>query len=462
MRRMLAEAIVDFLSFSGNASDHLNEIGGFHHRDWEHTLNWLRDAGLSFYLLQKLKDTNATDILPKSALSRLEDNLKVNRRRVARLSRQFNSLNQKFDAAGVKYVVVKGFSLVPQFCPDASLRHQIDLDYLVNRQSLSVAQHVLEAEGYFLKKHSTNEFVFLPQSAQVPVLADEQSEEHAAYAVELHLAFWDSDLHIMFLAEPEFSVENIVNRRWQGVGFRALPEEDAFLLQVIHAFHHLLTGWVRMSWLYEIGYFLNQQATDTLLWGRIERRVGSDPLLREMLAVVTELSAQFFEAPLPSTFGKWVEDIRPTVRIWIRNYARTWAFENQNAEVSLFSTDKLVLFLHQQYLSEASARRHLIRKRLVPLEQFFRRARSITTLSSTNSGERTRQLHRVLVRLLFHVTGSLRFFWEIPRWRRLNKATHPGLQTSVIQQPQISSVFRRVHHPPLSCKQDRAASEKAR
>jgi hypothetical protein len=224
------------------------------------------------------------------------------------------------------------------------------------------------------------------------------------------------------LKEPEFSVDNVSTHRWQELVFPTLPIEDAFLLQVIHAFNHILTGWVRMSWLYEIEYFLNQRSTDRSLWESVERRIGDDPLLREMLVVVTGLSARLFRAPLPATSRVWAEDLRPPVRIWLDNYARTWVFgKNRADQFSLFSVAKLVLFLHQQYLSDTFSRRHLLRTRLLPWEQLFRRVRSISSNSSANSRGRGRQLKRELIRLIFHVTGGLRYLWEIPRWRRLNR-----------------------------------------
>jgi hypothetical protein len=424
VRRTIAQAVIDFLSFSGKTSAHVGELTGFHDHEWKQGVSWLHDAGLALYLLQKLKQGNVTDILPTAILSRLEENLAANRRRVAYMARQFEFLNQKLYAAGVRYAAVKGFSLVPQFCPDASLRHQSDFDYLVDRQSLPVAQSVLEEAGYFLSRHKTNEFVFLMPSTAIPPPDDEQYEAHAPYAVELRVAFWDSDFHDVFLAEPKFSVDKIRTQRWQGSAFPALPEEDAFLLQVIHAFNHILTGWVRMSWLYEIGYFLNQRSTDELLWHRVEQRIGDNVLLREIVVVVTELSAHFFRAPLPSTSIIWAQELDPAVRIWIQNYARTWAFaKNRVDQVGLFSAAKVVLFLHQQYLPDAGARRHLTRIRLLPWEQLFRRAGSITSKSSANSGGHRRQLKHALIRFLFHVTAGLRYFWEVPRWRRLNKAS---------------------------------------
>ena len=423
MKRTVAEAVVNYLSFSGKTSAHVGELAGFRDREWKQGVSWLHDTGLALYLLQKLKRGNVTDIVPKATLSRLEENLAANRRRVIYMASQFEFLNQKLSAAGVRYAAVKGFSLVPQFCPDASLRHQSDFDYLIDHQSLPLAQTVLEEAGYFLSKHKANEFVFLMPSREIPPPDDEQYEAHAPHAVELRVAFWDSDFHGVFLTGPRFSVDNTRTQRWQNSVFPALPEEDAFLLQVIHAFNHVLTGGVRMAWLYEIGYFLSQRSTDELLWQRVERRIGEDALLREIVVVVTELSAHFFKAPLPTTSIIWAQKLDPAVRIWINYYARTWVFaKNRVDQLGLFSAAKVVLFLHQQYLPDAS-RRHQMRIRLLPLEQLFQRAGSITGKSSANDGGRRRQLKHALIRFLFHATAGLRYLWEIPRWRRLNKAS---------------------------------------
>jgi len=424
VKRTVAEAVVNFLSFSGKTSAHVGELAGFRDREWKQGVSWLHDAGLALYLLQKLKQGNVPDIFPTATLSRLEENLAANRRRVVYMASQFEFLNQKLSAGGVRYAAVKGFSLVPQFCPDASLRHQSDFDYLVDHRSLPLAQTVLEEAGYFLSKHKTNEFVFLMPSRAIPPPDDEQYEAHAPHAVELRVAFWDSDFHGVILTGPRFSVDNTKTQRWQDSVFPALPEEDAFLLQVIHAFNHVLTGGVRMAWLYEIGYFLSQRSTDELLWQRVERRIGENALLREIVIVVTDLSAHFFKAPLPTTSITWAQKLDPAVRIWIKNYARTWVFaKNRVDQLGLFSAAKVVLFLHQQYLPDASVRRHQMRIRLLPLEQLFQRAGSITGKSSANAGGRRRQLKHALIRFLFHVTAGVRYLWEVPRWRRLNKAS---------------------------------------
>ena len=130
MRRRLSEIVVAFLSFSNSDADALK---AFSRRDWERALQWLDDAGLSFYFLQKLKDAEARDFVPTWVVSRLEGNYYANQQRMDHMSNYFDRLNRKFKEAGIRYAAIKGFSLVPEFCPIASLRHQSDLDYLVRR-----------------------------------------------------------------------------------------------------------------------------------------------------------------------------------------------------------------------------------------------------------------------------------------------------------------------------------------
>ena len=143
MKPKLAEAIVGFLSFSGEACDQVPQLKKFSERHWNRTQGWLDDTGLALYFLHKLKDTGTANVVPSLVLSGLEKRFTANQKRVAYMARQFEFLNAKFHDRGVRYAVVKGFSLVPQFCPDArNLRHQGDFDYLVDDESLPMAQRI--------------------------------------------------------------------------------------------------------------------------------------------------------------------------------------------------------------------------------------------------------------------------------------------------------------------------------
>lgn len=416
MRRKLAEAVVEFLNFSGKASDRAIHLSKFSQREWERTLPWLDDAGLTLYFLKKLKDTNTSGIVPPPILSRLQGKFAANQGRTAYMALHFESLNRKFHNAGVKYAVVKGFSLVPQFCPDACLRPQSDLDYMVEKESLTTAHSVLEEAGYFLKERVGTQFCFSLFRAPSPKVADGQYHASSPHTVELHTSIWDGAEYGMSLEEPRFSAENTRTQQWNGLTFPALEQKDALLIQVLHALGHIFSYWLRLSSLYEIGYFLNEQATDTLLWNNIERRADDDPVLREVVALIAKLAAHFFGGTIPATINNWVRDLRPAVRVWIENYARTWVFgKNRMDELSLFPTAKLVLFLNQQYASDA---RHFTRSRLLPLNRLPRIAGMTQNQPATIPDQSWRR-HKVR-RTFFHMTASLRYLWEIPRWRRLN------------------------------------------
>ena len=195
MKRVPAEDIVSFLSFSGDCSGHLCAIEKFGEREWTHALQWLDDSGLAFYFLQKLEETNAADAVPTWALSRLRQNFAANQARVEDMSRRFGLLNSRFDDAAIRYLVLKGFSLVPEFCSYAPLRHQGDFDYLVEGDSLAAARRVVLDSGYISKaSHSSKQSVFVSPGGKASRGAQQYSAR-APHAVELHTDVWDRGLH---------------------------------------------------------------------------------------------------------------------------------------------------------------------------------------------------------------------------------------------------------------------------
>jgi hypothetical protein len=439
MNRRLAETIIRYLSFSEEIDGSRDSLGGFSWRQWEDTFPWLDNANLALYLLQKLRDSHDERKLPPAALWRLEQNYSKNRLRVDEMASAFAEVNERFRQFGVNYAVVKGFSLIPEFCPDAYLRQQSDFDYLVDEQSVPIAQQALGDLGFFLMKHrpAAGEWIF--SKAPIPHSFDsgEQYEGKGRYVIELQLATWRPDEHGIDIAGTQFSPSHTVDHEWRGMHFRALPEEDAFLLQVLHTFQHLLYGDIRMVWLYEIAYCLRRRSNDTSFWQRVERRSGADALLTHLVAIVAALATVFFQAPLPPIIRAWKANLRPPVEVWLENYGWRVAFEKMPAyELAVFPTSKLVLFLHRQFLPDAKRRRDLMRRRLLPWKRGLSRVRSIgeppTVLPGSQPGglrpavssqwRRRFAFHR----LVYHVGSGLRYLCEIPRWWWLNRRKSPG------------------------------------
>ena len=440
MKRTPAEDIVAFLNFSGDRCEHLKAVEKVSARKWTGILQWLDDSGLAFYFLQQLEDANATDAVPAWALSRLRRNFAANQTRVADMSRRFGLLNRRFDDAGIRYVVMKGLSLVPEFCSYAPLRHQGDFDYLVEGDLLA-ARRVLVEAGYITKESRSNKELIFVSPGGEPSRGAEQYSAYAPHAVELHADMWDRSMHGVLPIPNLFSVEQAITRHYSGFAFRALADEDAFLLQVVHACHHFFTLWIRMSCLFEIAYFLNRRAGDTELWNRIEGRAGESVVLREFVVIVSEMAARLFAVPLPPLVQAWGAGIRPGSRIWIEHYARRWAFcELPVYQFSLFPRSKLALFLRQQYQDLSPAPNPSEKNESPPSSRLARIASSIRNEPSLILNGQWWRRQLLVRRSIFYALASARYVAEVPRWRWLNRASVGPVAASLDGQVRASSL----------------------
>jgi len=421
MKQTPAETIVRFLSFAIDQCDEpLNAIERFSPRQWERVLQWLDDAGLAFYFFQKLKDAKASDAIPQSVLSRLQHNLDANQLRVEEMSHRFDRINKKFNDAGIRYAAVKGFSLVPEFCPHAPLRYQADFDYLVDENSLPAACRVLVEAGYISRdSRSSMERIYVIPGGR-PSRGAEQYSPRTPHAVELHTDMWDGDMHQLPQIPNLFFLDRAISKRWNGLTFPALCDEDAFLLQVLHACHHLFASWIRMSCLFEIGHFLNQRANDSESWKQIEQSVGDSPTLCEFVVIVTELVSRLFASPVPPLIHAWASKIRPPSRVWIEHYGRRCVFsELPGYQFSLFSTSKFVLFLHQQFRLDTPAGTSVVRQRPFPSSRLSRIAASLK--KDPSLALKASWWGHLVRRRLFHLLGGLLYVCEIPRWHWRNR-----------------------------------------
>lgn len=425
MKPRLAEQIVSFLRLA-RVQECDPDFRKWNERQWARTMQWLDDSGLAFYFQQRLKEREATASIPDWVSAQLESNCSLNRQRTEDLGQRFARINALFTEAGIPYAAIKGFSLVPQFCPSSPLRYQGDFDYLVDEHSLLEARTVLLSLGYTERKsRSAQETIFLSPGASAPLRNGRQYSPHSPHAVELHLDVWDASLHGLPLLPRLFSTESLSVSHVDGKAFPSLHDEDAFLLQILHACHHLFTHWIRMSCLLEIAYFMNRNAENWELWDRIDRRVGGNPLLREFTALVVGMATQLFDCPIPPQIHVWQEQLRPGPRLWVERYARDWAFGDVPVhELSFFPNSKLVLFLHQQYRDWPNSGRDPRQSRRASASRLSRILSSIRNHPASLLKRRWWKPQLLVRRTIFHAFAGIRYACETPRWHwRLRKMT---------------------------------------
>jgi hypothetical protein len=231
------------------------------------------------------------------------------------------------------------------------------------------------------------------------------------------------------LADPMLSLEQTTTHEWRGLHFPVLNDCDAFLLQVLHVFQHTLVGWVKLCWLFEIGSFLSRRSGDLDFWRQVDQRIQAVPNLAEFTAVVIEMARIVFGASRPYFEENWIFSLRSTSRLWLENYAEIWAFDGSPHSLSrFFRTAKLSLFLARGYIPDPEMRREMTRRHLFPWKRMEGVGLPVDRKPTSVGAAILLQRRFVLNRIIFHSGSTLRYLWEVPRWRKLQSETpsHPA------------------------------------
>ena len=408
MNGVLIHAIVESLRVSGPGEESLARFGAFTERDWKETLPWLDESGLGLYLLNRLSETDKLPALPTSIQARLQEDLEANCRRVAAMREEFRSLLRALTAGGVDFLVLKGFALVPDFCPDATLRTQYDYDFLVHPNSESAAHLALQAQGYSRKdqnpgfqKDTESLYTAEPLSA-----AQDDSGFYSINiprAVELHGSLWESNREMISLDMPTSALDCKRPSNWRGLRFPVLAEHDALILQSSHAFQHILNYWCRPSCFLEIAHFLEKRRFDAAFWEQLRLRVEAHKHLPQVMGLVFSMAELLFKAPLPPEAADWTTATLPhMLSSWVERHGRGWA-------LTRFPGSKLSLLVHREFIDDPKAWKQVERTRLFP----FHRPARIAEAGEQGLGARWRarceQSRFVGSRAIFHLRGLLEY-----------------------------------------------------
>lgn len=409
-------------------------------RRWVRSLAWLDCAGLSLYFLAALTKRNLASSVPRDFLDCLENRKRSNQERISRMAETFAILNHRFAQEGVEYTALKGFSLVPEYCADASLRTMSDLDYLVTASSLPRAQRVLAEQGYILKKQTAEEFAFWIPSAESAWDAQLFSSA-TPFAIELHLSVWNSSFPDFYLDVPTASARSVQIRRFNGDEYRALPDPEAFLVQVLHTFRHLMDRCLRPSWLLELSQFLIGREHDVPFWRNVGELVQSDVMLPELIGFIARMSSQVLDTPIPEPIVPWAEKVHPAAQFWIKQYARNWLVENGSYNgLTLFPPTKVALFLKDIYTRDARVQTNLKRRALYPWGG-LRHVAPSKRWGQAKLRAAGQKITWIASRLVYHATTTARYWCELPRWRSRIRATAVVTSTAGTDQTSNGSKY---------------------
>jgi hypothetical protein len=413
----LAGEIIDFLRVSGARDPHRpHEWKAFSRREWKQAVDWLDVSGLALLFWNRLRDLGAGNAVPTEVGEELARSLDLHRSRIAAMTAEFNAINQCFEKAGIRYATLKGFALIPGYCPDAVLRTTYDYDYLVSPLDVDRAGQALAAAGWVRKKERVDHpLVFFCSACppQTPIARDDLYSPGFPRTIELHHHLWEGEGLGISVDVPHDTLGSARARSVQGLRFSALSEEDELIFQILHAFRHILYNWCRLCSLHDIAYFVEHHSNDEGFWGRFLKRIRTREPLPEITGVVLSLASRLFGASIPSyTRAETVETLRSVLVLWVERYGRQSALDN-------FSTNKFGLFLHREFVNDPVVWRRVRRKLLFPLQRPNQAVVARTNRLSARLGAAWKQTLYGGKRVRHHVMAALRYGWESHRWQRL-------------------------------------------
>ena len=290
-------------------------------------LGWLDRAGLALIFLKRLQDSRADSrITAGLAAESGATTRKSNAERTRDILDEFQRINTTFDHAQIAAVALKGFTLIPDYCEHATLRHQADLDFLIAPGNVKAAALALQTLGYSANMlNESGETCFTTPLRHVPSPDDNLYALQRHRQVDLHVSLWEESPWIS-LQPPTDCMDHAEPHDIRGINYQRLTLEDRFLFQVLHAFRHALRSWIRVSWLFEIARCIEIHQADAELWNRVIGRAGNASLMKSAFAYMLGLCQRMFQTPIPGLPQHWTAPAASApLRTWLDRFAVDWA-----------------------------------------------------------------------------------------------------------------------------------------
>jgi predicted MFS family arabinose efflux permease len=320
--------------------------------EWEALLEFTHQSAITLVL-----GASCRKDLPAWVRDRIDRYIARNTERLARLRAELALVSRRLESDHIEFVLLKGFSLGPEYTLDPRLRMHYDFDLFVPEHSVAAAYRTVLALGYEPLPGNDH----LPTD-HLPTLTRKTGwqwrgdpfDPEIPPTVELHFRFWDSEAECL----PAPGVEEFWPRRVEQDGIPVLHSADRLTYSALHLLRHLFRGSARVNHVYEIARFLETHAENDAFWSDW-RKLQPEPL-RRLQAVAFRLAAAWFGCHVAPEAAEQIQRLTGDVPTWFENYTAS-------PIEALFYPNKHELWLHLALLDSSRDRRKILLRKIFPL-----------------------------------------------------------------------------------------------
>jgi MFS family permease len=346
--------VLQALQFLSRETRGLTELSD---EEWERALAFSDRAQLTLPL-----GLTCREQLPPWVRDRIDRNLVHNVERWRRTKIVFEEIASGFEAEGLDFAVLKGFSHCPHFVDDPRHRWQSDFDLLFPQADVLRARDVALGKGYKpvsgFERHPIDHLPVMVPPTNWEWRGD-YFDVDMPLSLELHFRLWDDQTERFGPEGLDQFWSRRQTRELDGLQFTALHPVDALANSGLHMLRHLLRGDLRPSHAYELGAFLHRNSEDDGLWAAwLEWHPES---LRRLEAVSFAVAQRWFNCRMPRAAFQQIENLPPAIERWIATFS-------DSPMARIFHPNKDELWLHWSLLNSSADRLSVARRRLLPLQ----------------------------------------------------------------------------------------------
>lgn len=245
-------------------------------------------AGLTGLALHLVRGKPAAPAL----VAALEEERNRLRADLALLYDRMGRFSAMLEAAGVRFIVLKGGSLAPILYDAPDHRPMVDVDVLIRREQWPAVKEALSRASFHLPKPEDERY-WLANYFNLAV----SSPDPRPASFDIH---WALNQEVRYRVDEAGLWERAVPLVWEGKRYLRLGNEDLLLSLLLHLAHHYFDA--RLIWLYDIRLVC---ARLPLQWEAVFRRARAWGM-----ATVCGLGLAFVEKVLPGSIP--VEALRAT------------------------------------------------------------------------------------------------------------------------------------------------------